>query len=88
MWINIASGDGGAGGALPPIAMRGCAAQQGRFWKANFPKIGCDLWGVILSNFPKIGCNFIKFPLKVTYLKCQSNHPGANESKQKRLTSQ
>ena len=26
---------------------RGCAAVQGRFWKASFPKIGCD---------------FIKFP--------------------------
>ena len=30
------------GGALPPIATRECAAPQGRFWKASFPKIGCD----------------------------------------------
>ena len=37
----------GGGGALPPIAIRGCAALQDRFWKAGFPKIGCD---------------FIKFP--------------------------
>ena len=33
---------GGGGGALPPIAIRGRAALQGRFWKASFPKIGCD----------------------------------------------
>ena len=31
-----------------PIAIWGCAALQGRFWKASFPKTGCD---------------FIKFPL-------------------------
>ena len=34
-------------GELPPIAKWGCAALQGPFWKASFPKIECD---------------FIKFP--------------------------
>ena len=37
----------GGGGALPPLAIRGCAALSGRFWKASFPKIGCG---------------FVKFP--------------------------
>ena len=45
--IVYSSGAGGGGGALPPIAIRGCAALLGRFWKAGFPQIGCD---------------FIKFP--------------------------
>ena len=30
------------GEALPPIAIWGRAALQGQFWKASFPKIGCD----------------------------------------------
>ena len=35
------------------IAIRGCAALQGRFWKVSFPKIGCDF-----VKFPKIGYVF------------------------------
>ena len=35
-------GHAAQGGALQPIAIRGCATLQGQFWKASFPQIGCD----------------------------------------------
>ena len=45
--VVVVGGGGGGGRGTPTNCHTGCAALQRRFWKACFPKIGCD---------------FIKFP--------------------------